>query len=75
MANARGFTLEPTFILKGSAQTPTFLQHLRNAGFYNPLVLSGTKAYMDYECFDQWSKWFIQSINFDQNSYSYLTYD
>lgn len=73
--NARGFAVEPTFILKGTSQISTFFQHLKSAGFYNPLVLSGPKAYMDYECFNEWSKWFIKYAKFDPDSYSYLIYD
>ena len=73
--NASGYCLQPCFILKGSSQASTFLEHYKLAGFDHPLVLGANKAYMDYTSFDEWSKDFVRNAKFIPDSYLVLIYD
>ena len=73
--NASGYCLEPCFILKGSSQVNSFLQNCKLAGFFQPLVLSANKAYMDYASFDEWTKDFVKNAKFLPENYSILIYD
>ena len=73
--NVRGYSLEPCFILKGTNQTSPFINYYKTAGFYEPLVLTSYKAFMNYDCFNEWVKYFIKNGKFNPSRYSTLIHD
>lgn len=73
--NARGYSLEPCFILRNASSASNFFNHCKLAGFQNPLVLNSKKAFIDFDCFESWAKYFAANAKFNAADSLTLIYD
>lgn len=74
-ANAKGYILEPCFILANDRSVTNFRNACIEAGFTNPLVLGTKSSFINFESFDSYIDYFVDEAKFSQEDYSILVMD
>lgn len=73
--NARGYSLDPFFVIKGNKPSQSFIDNVQKAGFYNSQVVGTQKAFVDFDSFQKYAEYFVKQAKFHTNDYSVLIMD